>query len=149
MAEVVEPRYDELFTLIQSELRRSGYEELIPAGVVLTGGTSKMEGAVDLAEEIFHMPVRLGAPQYARGLHDIIRNPIYATAVGLLLYGAEEVRSGIRERQELASQMLLSVSLHHLQQVRAPIRSPILIQMVMVVPILIPKILWSTHYQHL
>jgi len=104
LAEVVEPRYDELFTLIQSELRRSGYEELIPAGVVLTGGTSKMEGAVDLAEEIFHMPVRLGAPQYARGLHDIIRNPIYATAVGLLLYGAEEVRSGIRERQELASQ---------------------------------------------
>ena len=81
MAEVVEPRYDELFTLIQSELRRSGYEELIPAGVVLTGGTSKMEGAVDLAEEIFHMPVRLGAPQYARGLHDIIRNPIYASAV--------------------------------------------------------------------
>jgi len=63
-----------------------------------------MEGAVDLAEEIFHMPVRLGAPQYARGLHDIIRNPIYATAVGLLLYGAEEVRGGIRERQELASQ---------------------------------------------
>jgi cell division protein FtsA len=104
LAEVVEPRYDELFTLIQSELRRSGYEELIPAGVVLTGGTSKMEGAVDLAEEIFHMPVRLGAPQYARGLHDIIRNPIYATAVGLLLYGAEEVRSGIRERQELALQ---------------------------------------------
>ena len=89
LAEVVEPRYDELFTLIQSELRRSGYEELIPAGVVLTGGTSKMEGAVELAEEIFHMPVRVGAPQYARGLHDIIRNPIYATAIGLLLYGAE------------------------------------------------------------
>ena len=66
LAEVVEPRYDELFTLIQSELRRSGYEELIPAGVVLTGGTSKMEGAVELAEEIFHMPVRVGAPQYAR-----------------------------------------------------------------------------------
>ena len=89
LAEVVEPRYDELFTLIQSELRRSGYEELIPAGVVLTGGTSKMEGAVELAEEIFHMPVRVGAPQYARGLHDIIRNPVYATAIGLLLYGAE------------------------------------------------------------
>ena len=89
LAEVVEPRYDELFTLIQSELRRSGYEELIPAGVVLTGGTSKMEGAVELAEEIFHMPVRVGAPQYARGLHDITRNPIYATAIGLLLYGAE------------------------------------------------------------
>ena len=58
--------------------------------MVLTGGTSKIEGAVELAEEIFHMPVRVGAPQYARGLHDIIRNPIYATAVGLLLYGAED-----------------------------------------------------------
>ena len=104
LAEVVEPRYDELFTLIQSELRRSGYEELIPAGVVLTGGTSKMEGAVDLAEEIFHMPVRVGAPQYARGLHDIIRNPIYATAVGLLLYGAEETRDGARVRQEAESE---------------------------------------------
>jgi cell division protein FtsA len=90
LAEVVEPRYDELFTLIQAELRKSGYEELIPAGVVLTGGTSKMEGAVELAEEIFHMPVRLGSPQRARGLHDIIRNPIYATAVGLLIFGAHD-----------------------------------------------------------
>ena len=106
LAEVVEPRYDELFTLIQSELRRSGYEELIAAGVVLTGGTSKMEGAVDLAEEIFHMPVRVGAPQYARGLHDIIRNPIYATAVGLLLYGAEETRDGVRVRQDVESEGL-------------------------------------------
>ena len=90
LAEVVEPRYDELFTLIQAEIRRSGYEELIPAGVVLTGGTSKMEGAMELAEEIFHMPVRVGAPQYAQGLSDIIRNPIYATAVGLLIFGARD-----------------------------------------------------------
>ena len=100
LAEVVEPRYDELFTLIQSELRRSGYEELIPAGVVLTGGTSKMEGAVELAEEIFHMPVRVGAPQHASGMNDIIRNPIYATAVGLLLYGAEDLSGGIHRRRE-------------------------------------------------
>jgi len=90
LAEVVEPRYDELFTLIQAEIRRSGYEEIIPAGVVLTGGTSKMEGAVELAEEIFHMPVRIGAPQHARGLNDIVRNPIYATAVGLLIFGAQD-----------------------------------------------------------
>ena len=67
LAEVVEPRYDELFTLIQAELRRSGFEELIAAGIVLTGGTSKMEGVVELAEEIFHMPVRLGVPQSVRG----------------------------------------------------------------------------------
>ena len=87
LAEVVEPRYDELFTLIQAELRRSGFEDMIPAGIVLTGGTAKMEGAVELAEEIFHMPVRLGVPQEFKGLTDVVRNPIYSTGVGLLHYG--------------------------------------------------------------
>jgi cell division protein FtsA len=90
LAEVVEPRYDELFTLVQAELRRSGYEDLIAAGVVLTGGTSKMEGVSELAEEIFHMPVRIGLPQGVEGLLDVIRNPIYSTAVGLLLYGKKK-----------------------------------------------------------
>ena len=71
LAEVVEPRYDELFTLIQAELRRSGFEDLIAAGIVLTGGTSKMEGVVELAEEIFHMPVSIGHPQGVTGLTDI------------------------------------------------------------------------------
>ena len=89
LAEVVEPRYDELFTLVQAELRRSGYEDMVPAGVVLTGGTSKMEGVMELAEEIFHMPVRVGYPQIVQGLTDIVRNPIYATSVGLLQYGME------------------------------------------------------------
>jgi cell division protein FtsA len=92
LAEVVEPRYDELFTLVQSELRRSGFEDMIPAGIVLTGGTSKMEGVVELAEEIFHMPVRIGVPTRVKGLTDIVRNPIYATAVGLLEYGAAHTR---------------------------------------------------------
>jgi cell division protein FtsA len=86
LAEVVEPRYDELFTLVQAELRRSGFESLIAAGIVLTGGTAKMEGVVELAEEIFHMPVRLGSPQNVRGLTDIVNNPIYSTGVGLLHY---------------------------------------------------------------
>ena len=90
LAEVVEPRYEELLTLIQAELRRSGFEELIPAGVVLTGGTSKMEGVVELAEEIFHMPVSIGKPKQVSGLADIVRNPIYATAVGLLQYGVSQ-----------------------------------------------------------
>jgi cell division protein FtsA len=101
LAEVVEPRYDELFTLIQAELRRSGYEDLIAAGIVLTGGTSKMEGVVELAEEIFHAPVRIGSPQDVAGLTDIVRNPIFATGVGLLQYalkqqelGAQKVRGG-------------------------------------------------------
>jgi cell division protein FtsA len=87
LAEVVEPRYEELLTLIQAELRRSGFEDLIAAGIVLTGGSSKIEGLVDLAEEVFHMPVRLGTPQYVTGLSDVVRNPIYATGVGLLLFG--------------------------------------------------------------
>jgi len=86
LAEVIEPRYEELFTLVQAELRRSGFEDLCAAGIVLTGGSSKMEGAVDLAEEIFHMPVRLGMPDEVSGLADVVRNPIYGTGVGLLLF---------------------------------------------------------------
>lgn len=96
LAEVVEPRYDELFTLIQAELRRSGYEDLVAAGIVLTGGTSKMEGVIELAEEIFHMPVRLGWPQNVRGLSDIVANPIYATGVGLLHYGIKQQGQGAK-----------------------------------------------------
>jgi cell division protein FtsA len=87
LAEVVEPRYEELLTLVQAELRRSGFEDLIAAGVVLTGGSSKIEGLVELAEEVFHTPVRLGVPQSVIGLVDVVRNPIYATGVGLLLFG--------------------------------------------------------------
>jgi cell division protein FtsA len=94
LTEVVEPRYDELFTLVQAELRRSGFEDLVAAGVVLTGGSSKIEGVVELAEEIFHMPVRIGKPQGVTGLTDIVRNPIYSTAVGLLLYGAKHQDKG-------------------------------------------------------
>ncbi|MGC3982634.1 MAG: cell division protein FtsA [Steroidobacteraceae bacterium] len=103
LAEVVEPRYEELFQMVRMELQRSGYEEVIAAGVVLTGGSSKMEGAVELAEEIFHMPVRLGSPQHITGLADVVRNPIYATGVGLLLYGRENyVRSNRRDAPMVA-----------------------------------------------
>ena len=90
LAEVVEPRYVELFTLVQQELQRSGFQDMLAAGIVLTGGTSKMEGVVDLAEEIFHAPVRIGAPHNVDGLADIVRNPIYSTGVGLLLYGLKQ-----------------------------------------------------------
>ncbi|MGY8814516.1 MAG: cell division protein FtsA [Gammaproteobacteria bacterium] len=95
LAEVVEPRYEELFTLVRSELQRSGFEDLITAGIVLTGGSSKMEGAIELAEEIFHMPVRVGVPQYVTGLSDIVKNPIYSTGVGLLLFGQRQVNESI------------------------------------------------------
>ncbi|SDX57758.1 cell division protein FtsA [Marinobacter mobilis] len=94
LAEVVEPRYEELFTLVQSELRRSGFEELIPAGIVITGGSSTMEGVVELAEEIFHMPVRLACPQAVAGMTEVVNNPIYATGVGLLIYGFRQMDLG-------------------------------------------------------
>lgn len=96
LAEVVEPRYEELFTLVQAELRRSGYEDMVAAGVVLTGGSAKMEGVVELAEEIFHAPVRVGMPQHVCGLADVVRNPIYSTGVGLLLFGHRQSHDRLR-----------------------------------------------------
>ena len=101
LAEVVQPRYDELFTLVQAELRRSGYEDLVGAGVALTGGSAKMEGVVELAEEIFHMPVSLAAPRGVSGLADVVRNPIYATGLGLVMFGEEQERSGGRGARAL------------------------------------------------
>jgi cell division protein FtsA len=99
LAEVVEPRYEELFGLIRDELRRSGFEEVIAAGIVLTGGSARMEGAIDLAEEIFHMPVRLGLPQQqVKGLAEVVQNPIYSTAVGLLLHARENTQGAARGR---------------------------------------------------
>lgn len=92
LAEVVEPRYEELFTLVQAELRRSGFEDLISAGIVMTGGSSKMEGVLELAEAVFHMPVRLGTPKEILGLTDAVIDPIYSTAIGLLLYGQKELQ---------------------------------------------------------
>lgn len=98
LAEVVEPRYDELFSLVQAKIRASGYEDRLAAGIVLTGGSSKMEGAVELAEEIFNLPVRLGVPQGVTGLADVVRNPIFSTGVGLLMYGQKKYQSGVRDK---------------------------------------------------
>lgn len=90
VAEVVEARYEELFSLIKGELQRGGYEDVIASGIVLTGGSSQLEGVVELAERVFEMPVNIGTPKNVAGLKDIVSNPIYATGVGLLLYGREE-----------------------------------------------------------
>ena len=108
LAEVVEPRYEELFSLVQAELRRSGFEDLVAAGIVLTGGTSKIEGAIELAEEIFHMPVSLGKPKNVAGLSDIVRNPIYSTAVGLLHYGAKQQTRGVANNPKQKSDGLIN-----------------------------------------
>ncbi|MFB3130538.1 MAG: cell division protein FtsA, partial [Stenotrophomonas sp.] len=74
---------------VQAELRRSGFEELVRAGMVLTGGASKMEGVVELAEEMLQMPVRVGIPQHVTGLGEVVGNPVHATGVGLLLMGSQ------------------------------------------------------------
>ncbi len=90
LAEVIEPRVEELFQLVQQELRRSGFEDMLSSGIVLTGGASLMPGMVELAEEVFHMPVRVGVPKYVGGLSEVVKNPRFSTGVGLLLYGKEQ-----------------------------------------------------------
>jgi cell division protein FtsA len=87
MAQLLEPRMQELFELVREELERSGYRELVAAGVVLTGGSSLLEGTQELADEIFELPVRIGRPQNVGGLTDVVNSPIYATGVGLIHYG--------------------------------------------------------------
>ncbi len=87
LIDVVGPRYEELFGLVHAVIRRSGYENLVAAGIVLTGGSSKMDGVVELAEEVLNMPVRLGYPGQVTGLSDVVSNPIHSTGVGLLLFG--------------------------------------------------------------
>ncbi|KAA6186620.1 cell division protein FtsA [Thiohalocapsa marina] len=89
LAEVVEPRYEELFSLVRNELRRSGFEDRVAGGIVLTGGSAKMNGVLELAEQVFHTPVRLGLPQYVTGLEETIADPIYSAGVGLLLYAQQ------------------------------------------------------------
>jgi hypothetical protein len=94
LAAVVEPRVEELFSLVQQVVRESGYEELLSSGVVLTGGASMMLGMVELGEDIFLKPVRIGVPEYAGGLADVVRNPRYSTAMGLLVEGRSQRMRG-------------------------------------------------------
>ena len=108
LAEVIEPRVEELYSLVQKVLRESGYEELLSSGIVLTGGSSVMQGMVELGEEIFHMPVRLGVPRYSGGLSDVIRSPRYSTAVGLLLDGKARSERGVLARQGGSFKQVLS-----------------------------------------
>ncbi|OGT15492.1 MAG: cell division protein FtsA [Gammaproteobacteria bacterium RIFCSPLOWO2_02_FULL_38_11] len=94
LSEVLESRYEELLTLIHNEIRRSNYAGQIPAGIVFTGGASKINGLLDLAEHVLKLPVRLGTPQFILGLSDVINNPIYATSAGLLLIGNQRRQRG-------------------------------------------------------
>lgn len=88
LAMIIEPRMEEIFSLVRREITNSGYRDLIPAGAVITGGSVIMDGSVELAEKVLGMPVRRGIPNGIGGLSDIIANPVYSTGVGLVLYGA-------------------------------------------------------------
>jgi len=103
LAEVLEPRVVELYELVLNELRRSGMEEMIASGIVITGGSAMMRGMVELGEEIFHMPVRLGMPRYVGGLSEVVSNPRYATGVGLVLMGKQQLERHLTGQMELTS----------------------------------------------
>jgi cell division protein FtsA len=103
LAEVIEPRVVELYELVLQELRRSGMEEMIASGIVITGGSAMMRGMMELGEEIFHMPVRLGMPRYVGGLSEVISNPRYATGVGLILMGKQQLERHLSGQMESTS----------------------------------------------
>ena len=103
LAEVIEPRVVELYELVLQELRRSGMEEMIASGIVITGGSAMMRGMMELGEEIFHMPVRLGMPRYVGGLSEVVSNPRYATGVGLVLMGKQQLERQLSGQMEMNS----------------------------------------------
>jgi cell division protein FtsA len=93
LCEIIEPRVEELFGMIQQRLKKTGFEDMFASGVVLTGGTALMEGVQDAAERYLGLPIRRGAPRNIGGLMDVVNSPIYATGVGLVLYGAENAQT--------------------------------------------------------
>jgi cell division protein FtsA len=103
LAEVLEPRVVELYEMVLNELRRSGMEEMIASGIVITGGSAMMRGMVELGEEIFHMPVRMGLPRYVGGLSEVVSNPRYATGVGLVLMGKQQLERHLTGQMESSS----------------------------------------------
>jgi cell division protein FtsA len=103
LAEVLEPRVVELYEMVLNELRRSGMEDMIASGIVITGGSAMMRGMVELGEEIFHMPVRLGMPRYVGGLSEVVSNPRYATGVGLVLMGKQQLERHLNGQLESSS----------------------------------------------
>jgi cell division protein FtsA len=97
LAEIIQPRLEEIFDLAKQEVVRSGYEDSIASGVVITGGVSAMEGAPELAEQIFDFPVVRATPRGMGGLVDAVRSPMYSTGVGLVVYGYDK-RKDLRAR---------------------------------------------------
>jgi cell division protein FtsA len=98
LGEILEPRVEEVFTLVQEELVKAGYDNMINSGVVITGGSAELPGVPEIAEQIFNVPARTGYPQGINGLVEIVNKPMYATAVGLVLYGARRAKEGKKFR---------------------------------------------------
>ena len=98
LGEILEPRVEEIFTLIHDDLMRSGYNEMINSGVVITGGSAELSGVTEIAEQIFNSPSRTGYPQGISGLVEVVNKPMYATAVGLVIYGAKRIKEGKKFR---------------------------------------------------
>jgi len=104
LAEIIQPRMEEIFLLLSREIKKTGYEDLVAGGVVLTGGASAMEGIQELAEQILDLPVRIGSPKGISGLVDVVNSPVFATGVGLAFYGSKNIQvGGGRSRSNLIS----------------------------------------------
>lgn len=108
LAGFIQPRVEEIFQKVQDELVRSGYERLLRAGIVLTGGSAAMPGMVELGEEIFHNTVKLGMPHYDDALKDVVRNPRYSTAMGLVLEGASQKKRGLKVQGPMTFRQILA-----------------------------------------
>ena len=105
---VIEPRVEELFTLVRGVVRESGYEDMVSSGIVLTGGTALMPGMVELAEQVFLRPALVGTPEYRGHLHEVLRSPRFATSIGLLMEGQAQLLRGRRVSQSGALQSVVS-----------------------------------------
>lgn len=114
LSEIIEPRLEELFSLIKMEIAQSGHQELITSGIVLTGGSAIMKGIEEAAEKVFELPVRRGTPKSIGGLVDVVNSPMYATAVGLLFYGMEKIKSG--ESRNLAGTKVFNKVLSRMKE---------------------------------
>ena len=108
LAAVIEPRVEELFTLVRNIVRESGYEDMVSSGIVLTGGTAMMPGMEELAEHVFLKPARIGSPEYRGHLHEVLRSPRYSTGLGLLMEGQAQLMRGRRSLQSGSFQGVVS-----------------------------------------
>jgi cell division protein FtsA len=115
LTEIIEPRVEEILTIVQNEIVRMGFSNLIASGVVLTGGSAILEGMPELAEQVFNLPVRRGAPVGVGGLVDLVSSPIYATGVGLVLYGSQH-REQSQSRFKVGEGNLFSKVTHRMKE---------------------------------